>query len=89
MTDRPDLTGALAGITWETPPAQTPALSKGPNPAQVFAALDAHPGQWAVVARPDRASRAETVVTRFADLGYEARVVKVGPEHRVYARRTA
>lgn len=85
----PPLPGALAGITWEAPPTQTPELAVGPSPAQILAALDSRPGEWAVVARPDRASRAERVRDRLDADGYEAVVVKVGPEHRVYARRTA
>lgn len=74
----------MTALTWEDPPAPS---EKAPRLAEVVAALRARPGVWAVVARPDRAARASLTADAYRrEDGLEVRLVKVGPEHRVYAR---
>lgn len=82
------MTTTPAPLTFEAPPDPTDAT---PTRDEIAAALAARPGAWAVVARPDRAARADAMASRVNGgreygPGHEARVVKIGPEFRVYAR---
>jgi len=76
-------------LTWEQPPeGHDPAVM---SKAEIAMVLAMRPGEWAVVARHDRAARAEAHAARIVDgreygAGFEARYVQVGSEHRVYAR---
>ena len=77
-------------VSWEKPPrADMPHVQ---TREQIGAELAANPREWAVVARHDRAARAETHAARIESgreygQGFEARYVQVGNEHRVYARK--
>jgi len=80
----------MAAMEWGTPPirVESDALTM----AMIGEALELRPGTWAIVMRPDRWSRAESVVKRITDgrewgPGYEATIRKVGGQIRVYARK--
>jgi hypothetical protein len=81
---------APAALTFEEPPAtDSPTL---PTREEIRAALDARPGEWAVVSRHDRAARAAGHVERIMSgreygAGYVALARRVGNEHRVYAQK--
>lgn len=65
-----------------------------PSKAEVGAMLAEAPGQWAIVARHDRAERATSHRNRVRDgreygEGFEAEARQIGSEHRVYARKVA
>jgi hypothetical protein len=79
-------------LTFETPPeTDNPyALTRD----DIAKLLLERPGNWAIVARHDRAARATAMVERVMlgreyGEGFEATARRVGNEHRVYARRTA
>jgi hypothetical protein len=77
-------------VTWEEPPdADMPDV---PTREQIAAALSRRAGRWAIVARHDRAARAEAHVQRIVagrefGAGFEAVHRRVANEHRVYAMR--
>lgn len=65
-----------------------------PSTDDVAAALVANPGQYAIVARHDRAARAQSMADsinggRYFGSGFTAEYRQVGSEHRVYAACTA
>lgn len=77
-------------VSWEKPPRTH--VTHVQTREEIGAELSGNVGQWAVVARHDRAARAETHVGRILSgreygQGFEARYVQVGNEHRVYARK--
>jgi hypothetical protein len=68
-----------------------PAPSTGFAREDIAYTLKTNAKSWAIVARHDRMARAETMADRITDGreygdGFEAQVVKVGSEIRVYAR---
>ena len=77
-------------LTWEEPPgADDPAT---PTREDIAGALCKRAGRWAVVGRHDRAARAASHVERINSgreygAGFDAVHRRVGPEHRVYARK--
>lgn len=76
-------------LTWEQPPEDHDPTVMSKN--EIAAELAVRPGEWAVVARHDRAARAEAHAARIREgkeygAGFEARYVQVSSEHRVYAR---
>ncbi len=77
-------------LTFETPPKHDDPTT--PSREQIAEALTARPGEWAVVARHDRAARASAHGDRINTgteygAGFKAVVRRVGNEHRVYARK--
>lgn len=76
-------------LTWEDPkPSTEHVLTR----EDIVRELSARPGQWAVVARPDRMARAESLAERINGgreygAGFGAVVRKYGAEIRVYAQR--
>jgi hypothetical protein len=79
-------------LTFENPPAQKNMglLTR----EEIAAELEARPGEWAVVSRPDRVARGESTAERINDgreygPGYEATVRYAGDraDVRVYARK--
>lgn len=77
-------------VSWEKPPARHDVTV--PTREGIGKELDANPGQWALVARHDRAVRAEGQVARIESgrefgAGFQAVYRQVGNEHRVYARK--
>lgn len=76
-------------VEWQDPPADDDASL--PTREALAAALRKRPGKWAIVARVDRAARAESTRDRIESgreygPGFEAVIRRVGNEHRVYAR---
>lgn len=75
-------------LTWDKPPlTDDPTV---PTRIEIGAALVERRGEWAIVARHDRAARAATMVARILDgteygPGFRAVARRVGNEHRVYA----
>lgn len=81
----------MGSLSWETPPRGDDASV--PSRDEIGAALAARRGQWAIVARHDRAARAAAHADRVNEGreyggGFDAVVRRVGNEHRVYARRS-
>lgn len=77
-------------VNWEKPPRAHDAYVQTRD--EVAKELEANPKEWAVVARHDRAARAEVHVERIESgkeygAGFEAVYRQVGREHRVYARK--
>lgn len=75
-------------LTFEDPPPNTDhTLTR----EEIGRELASRPGEWAVVARPDRIARAEALIDRIVagteyGSGFEATIRKLGGEIRVYAR---
>ena len=79
-------------LTFEEPPVED--VDHVLTREDIARELNARPGQWAIVARPDRMARAETIIERIWSgreygPGYAALVRKVGGEIRVYAQQVA
>ena len=79
-------------VSWENPPRAHDAYVQ--TREEVGKELASNPGEWACVARHDRAARAETHVGRIESgreygQGFEAVYRQIGNEHRVYARKVS
>jgi hypothetical protein len=82
----------MGSLSFEDPPGMDDASV--PTREEIGAALTVKRGHWAIVARHDRAARAESHAERINagreyGAGFDALVRRVGNEHRVYARRAA
>lgn len=74
-------------LTFETPPTSTEYV---PTRDDIAFTLRSRPRAWAVVARPDRLARAESLAKRISEgreygPGFTSCIVKLGAEIRVYA----
>jgi hypothetical protein len=81
---------SVSTLTWEHPPFKDDPTV--PTREQIGAALAERPGQYAIVARHDRAARAQAHVERIRSgreygEGFQALPRRVGNEHRVYAAK--
>lgn len=75
-------------LTWEMPARSTEYV---PTREDIAHTLKTRSNEWAIVARPDRWERAESIAKRIAEGreyggGFETTISKVGAEIRVYAR---
>jgi hypothetical protein len=77
-------------LLWGDPPDSDDL--RVPTRGEIAAVLARRRGEWAIVARHDRAARAAAHVGRITagreyGGGYEAEARRSGNEHRVYARK--